>query len=516
MRVRFAPSPTGALHIGGVRTALYNYLLARQQGGTFVLRIEDTDQGRYVEGAEAYIMEALAWLGIEPDESPSKPNAQYAPYRQSERKPLYGQYAERLIAEGKAYYAFDTAAELEAARAADPHFKYDARSRGRLRNALSLPADETRRLVQAGEYVVRLRVEPDRQIAFEDAVRGRVEYSSNDLDDKVLLKSDGMPTYHLANVVDDYLMEITQVIRGEEWLPSTPTHVLLYEALGWTERMPRFAHLPLILRPDGKGKLSKRDGAKFGIPVFPLDWQSGAPGTDPILGFREWGFEPAAVLNFLALLGWSPGDDVELMPLDELVRRFDLAKVQKAGARFDFDKARWFNKEYLQHLPEAEWAERLLPLLQAQGYAVEREYVQRVCALLRPRLHFWKEVQTEGKCFFEMPDYEAVKTREAKNIEKKILKTWDAPRQDAYRSLAPRLSDLPDFEAAAIDAFFNEALETETGLPKGEVFPFLRLALAGSLQGPGLAEMMETLGRKTVLMRINAFLKVLERIKELQ
>ncbi|RME93486.1 MAG: glutamate--tRNA ligase, partial [Bacteroidetes bacterium] len=350
VRVRFAPSPTGALHIGGVRTALYNYLLAKKLGGTFILRIEDTDQTRYVPGAEAYILEALDWLGLTPDEGPGFGGA-YGPYRQSERQAQYLKYAQELVASGRAYYAFDTPEELEAqrelAKAAGKHsFKYDAQSRGQLRNSLSLPKAEVEALLADGvPYTIRLLVEPGQTVVIEDLVRGSVSFQTDELDDKVLLKADGMPTYHLANIVDDHLMKISHVIRGEEWLPSTAHHVLLYRAFGWEDTMPAFAHLPLILKPTGKGKLSKRDGLKLGIPVFPLAWKGDTP-EDSFMGFREFGFDPAAVLNFLALLGWNPGTDQEIFSLDELIAAFSIEKIGKAGARFDFDKAKWFNQQY--------------------------------------------------------------------------------------------------------------------------------------------------------------------------
>lgn len=507
VRVRFAPSPTGALHIGGVRTALYNVLLARKAGGTFILRIEDTDQGRFVPGAEAYIMESLEWLGLVPAESP-KHGGKCAPYRQSERKAMYRQYAEQLLHNGDAYYAFDTPEALENARKNINNFKYDAKTRGQMRNSLTLPQADVDALVAAGNYVIRLKTRADEEIVFDDTIRGTVHYNTNDIDDKILLKSDGMPTYHLANVVDDHLMEITHVIRGEEWLPSTPTHILLYRYLGWEATMPVFAHLPLILRPDGKGKLSKRDGAKFGIPVFPMDWDGGKLGEDPIKGFRQWGFQPEAVINFLALLGWSPKEGKEVLTMDELVQQFDLSAVHKAGARFDFDKAKWFNQQYLMAMSNEALAQALHPFAQQKGYTTNPTYLASVCGLMKERVHFLTEFCTEGYFFFEMPDYEQVKQQEEKNISKKVLKTWDETRQTAFQTLRNKLAALPDFSLASLTQF-TDNLENEVGMGKGDVFPALRLALSGTLQGPGVLEMMELLGKEESIKRLSAFFKAI-------
>ena len=344
VRVRFAPSPTGALHIGGMRTALYNYLFAKKFNGTFILRIEDTDQTRYVEGAEKYITEALDWFGITPEESPDKGGA-YSPYRQSERKAIYRQYAEALIEKGHAYYAFDTPDELDQLRKNDPEFRYGVKTRNKLKNSLSLSRDGAQKLVHQGDHVtVRLKIPQDEKIEFTDHIRGHVSFDSNELDDKVILKGDGMPTYHLANIVDDHLMKISHVIRGEEWLSSTPHHVIMYRSLGW--ETPEFAHLPLILKPTGQGKLSKRDGAKFGFPVFPLSWESDN-AEDNFTGFREDGYLPEALRNFLALLGWSPGDDREILDTEVMIPLFSLDKIVKSGARFDIDKALWFNQQYI-------------------------------------------------------------------------------------------------------------------------------------------------------------------------
>ncbi|MDE6358762.1 MAG: glutamate--tRNA ligase, partial [Duncaniella sp.] len=363
VRVRFAPSPTGPLHIGGVRTALYNYLFARRHGGDMILRIEDTDSQRFVPGAEEYINEALAWLGIKIDEGVREGGA-YGPYKQSERRDIYREHVKMLLDAGKAYIAFDTPAELEAARAATPNFQYDASTRLSMRNSLSLPAEEVKALMDAGTpYVVRFLIEPGRDVEVNDLLRGKVTINSSILDDKVLYKSaDDLPTYHLANIVDDHLMEVTHVIRGEEWLPSAPLHVLLYEAFGWADTRPDFVHLPLLLKPDGKGKLSKRDGDRLGFPVFPLEWhdpKSGAVSS----GYREAGYLPEAVINFLALLGWNPGDDTEIMSMDELISKFSFDHCSRSGAKFAYEKGRWFNHEYLQTAPDAELAQLFKPVL---------------------------------------------------------------------------------------------------------------------------------------------------------
>ena len=365
IRVRFAPSPTGALHIGGVRTALYNYLLVKKLGGTFILRIEDTDQTRFVPGAEEYIIETLKWCGIEPTEGIGFGDGEYAPYRQSERKKLYQDYANQLINSGNAYYAFDTPSEIEAMRERlknESNQSYSLTTRGSMKNSLTLSEKEVKELMESGTpYVIRLKVPENVNVAIDDLIRNTVTFNTNELDDKVLLKADGMPTYHLANIVDDYLMKITHVIRGEEWLPSAGHHALIYKAFGWESIMPRFAHLPLILKPDGKGKLSKRDGKKFGFPVFPLSW-NGETEEDSFLGFREMGFDPRAVINFLALLGWNSGTEQEIFSMDELSEKFSLEKINKSGARFDYDKAKWFNQQYIMLTPNEDLAEQLYPL----------------------------------------------------------------------------------------------------------------------------------------------------------
>ncbi len=385
IRVRFAPSPTGALHIGGIRTALYNYLLAKKFGGTFILRIEDTDQTRYVPGAEAYIIEALHWAGIVPTEGQSF-GGEYGPYRQSDRKAIYHDYAQKLVENGQGYYAFDTPEELDAARQADDTFKYDYKSRARLNNSLTLSAAEVQQRLDSGApYVIRLKVPEGETVHIQDLVRGEVNFQSNELDDKVMLKGDGMPTYHLANVVDDRLMKITHVIRGEEWLPSTAHHVLLYRAFGWEAEMPRFAHLPLILKPDGKGKLSKRDGTRLGIPVFPLSWAGETP-EDSFVGFREAGFDPRAMVNFMAFMGWNPGTEQEIFSMDELADAFSVEKIGKSGARFDIEKARWFNQQYIMASSEEELAATVRPIIEAHGHQPTEAYLRSFVGMMKERV----------------------------------------------------------------------------------------------------------------------------------
>ncbi len=496
IRVRFAPSPTGALHIGGVRTALYNYLFAKKHGGTFVLRIEDTDQGRYVPRAEEYIIEALRWCGIMPGEGQGI-GGPHAPYRQSERKAIYMQHALDLVANGNAYYAFDTPEELEAARSAaaaagNHNFKYDAISRKAMKTSLNLSADEVQRRLDAGEhYVIRLKVPENEVVTFNDLIRGEVSFHTSELDDKVLMKSDGMPTYHLANIVDDHLMEITHVIRGEEWLPSTGHHVLLYRAFGWEATMPQFSHLPLILRPDGKGKLSKRDGAKFGMPVFPLSWSADTP-EDSFEGFREFGFLPQAVVNFLAFLGWNPGTEQEIFSLDELCEAFSLEKISKSGARFDFEKAKWYNQQYLHATDDAELARLVRPLAEAKGYQVSDEYLTKVCHLMKGRATFLPDLVEQSSYLFG-----DVQTFDNENIAKR----WKPESRPVFEALADHVKAQTSFEAATLEAAVKEFM-AERGLKPGEVMPILRLALAGTMQGPGVFEMMELLGNDRAVDRL--------------
>ena len=485
VRVRFAPSPTGPLHIGGLRTALYNYVFAKQHKGVFILRIEDTDQTRYVEGAEAYIQECLKWAQIEPDESPLHAGS-YGPYRQSERLHMYQEYVQKLIENGRAYYAFDTAEELDQKRAeasaSKLHFSYDSSTRNGLRNSLSLSSDEVDRLLSSNTpYVIRFKIEPDQQINLYDEVRENVSVNSNTLDDKVLFKSDGMPTYHLANVVDDHLMEITHVIRGEEWLPSLPLHHLLYEAFGWTP--PAFAHLPLILRPDGKGKLSKRDGEIGGFPVYPLAWKE-------IPGFKESGFLSAPLLNFLALLGWSTKSDDEVLSLQQMSALFSMQGIQKAGARFDIEKLRWFNQQYLQGLSDESLAQKCIafsPELQSQ--TVER--IGAALSLAKERLVVPQDLYNEHRYFFESPsEYD----------QKAASKQW---KEDSSNLLTEFLThcektSYTEEELEACLKTFSEA--SEIGV--GKVMAPLRLALVGSLKGPSVYALMHFLGKEEVAKRV--------------
>ena len=485
VRVRFAPSPTGPLHIGGLRTALYNYVFAKQHKGVFILRIEDTDQTRYVEGAEAYIQECLKWAQIEPDESPLHAGS-YGPYRQSERLHMYQEYVQKLIENGRAYYAFDTAEELDQKRAeasaSKLHFSYDSSTRNGLRNSLSLSSDQVDQLLSSNTpYVIRFKIEPDQQINLYDEVRENVSVNSNTLDDKVLFKSDGMPTYHLANVVDDHLMEITHVIRGEEWLPSLPLHHLLYEAFGWTP--PAFAHLPLILRPDGKGKLSKRDGEIGGFPVYPLAWKE-------IPGFKESGFLSAPLLNFLALLGWSTKSDDEVLSLQQMSTLFSMQGIQKAGARFDIEKLRWFNQQYLQELSNESLAEQCLafsPELQSQT----AERIGAALSLAKERLVVPQDLYNEHRYFFEAPsEYD----------EKAASKQW---KEDSSNLLTEFLThcektSYTEEELEACLKAFSEA--SEIGV--GKVMAPLRLALVGSLKGPSVYALVHFLGKEEVAKRV--------------
>ncbi|HMO39765.1 MAG TPA: glutamate--tRNA ligase [Saprospiraceae bacterium] len=497
IRVRFAPSPTGALHIGGIRTALYNYLLAKKHGGTFILRIEDTDQSRYVPGAEEYIIEALRWCGLLPDEGPEF-GGDYGPYRQSERKHLYAQYAEQLVANGHAYYAFDTAEALDAHRVQDKTFKYGAATRLRLTNSLTLPASEVQQRIANGEpWVIRLQVPDNELVVVPDLIRGEVTFRSKELDDKVMLKSDGMPTYHLANIVDDYLMRITHVIRGEEWLPSTGHHVLLYRYLGWEAAMPQFAHLPLILKPDGKGKLSKRDGARLGIPVFPLGWAGDTP-EESFQGFREFGFLPQAMLNFLAFQGWNPGTEQEIFTIPELIEAFSLEKIGKSGARFDFEKAKWYNQQYVHTADAATLATFVRPLLETKGYHPEPAFLESFCTLLRERVTLLPEFWEKGAFFFTEP-----KEYDAKNVQKR----WDATTRNLFEQLTDTLRAIADnqWSEPRVHQTVQEFMDQHE-LKPGALFPLLRIALAGSTQGPALFGMMELLGKSKTIARLDSAL----------
>lgn len=566
VRVRFAPSPTGPLHIGGVRTALYNYLFARKHGGTFILRIEDTDQVRYVEGAEKYILNALNWLGLDMDESVVK-GGDFGPYRQSERKALYLKYAQQLIDSGHAYYAFDTPEELDAARESNPVFKYNFEVREDMKTSLTMTDEEFKQRIDAGEpYVIRVKIPRDELIVFDDLVRGRVSFHSDELDDKVMLKADGMPTYHLANIVDDHLMKISHVIRGEEWLPSTPLHVVLYRAFGWEETMPKFAHLPLILKPSPEsyitkkntnelaekfaaefvkkmpemieyqqkaveftrmvlqdkadltarlkvkkkdkadkialkeflkstmaGKLSKRDGDRLGFPVFPLSWNEGS-GVEPFRGFDEFGFLPDALINFLAFLGWNPGTEQEIFSLEDLIRDFDISRVSKSGARFNFDKAKWYNQQYIMARSGEELAKAVKPLIEAKGYEVSDEFLATYCEMMKERAELLSDFANNGSyCFEPVKSYD----------EKTAKKRWNSEYRELFDDLATLISRVSDFDAATIESTVKSFME-EKGLGFGQVFPILRLAVSGMMQGPSVFDIMALLGQAEVENRLKA------------
>ncbi|MFN4256637.1 MAG: glutamate--tRNA ligase [Saprospiraceae bacterium] len=496
VRVRFAPSPTGALHIGGVRTALYNYLFARKHGGTFILRIEDTDQTRYVPGAEEYIIESLKWVGLVPDEGVGF-GGENGPYRQSDRKDIYRKHAHELVARGHAYYAFDTPEELETRRGAEENFTYNFRTRDSLRNSLALPESTVNQLLDAGEpFVIRLKIEPNEDIKIHDLIRGEVTFNSGELDDKVLLKADGMPTYHLANIVDDHLMGITHVIRGEEWLPSTAHHVLLYRGFGWEATMPQFAHLPLIMKPEGNGKLSKRDGAKFGMPVFPMDWTQ--PESQEFFpGFRGAGFLPEALINFLALLGWHPGGDQEIFSVADLIAAFDLDHIHKSGARFDYDKAKWFNQKYIQALPNDELARLIQPHAEAAGYATDLAYLEKVAGLMKERVTFLHDFTREGYYLFESP-----KNYDADTLAKK----WSDEKRPVFQQLTSFIAGFEPFQAAELEQAVKNWMHENNQKP-GDIMPLLRLALAGTMKGPAVFDMAAVLGKKETKKRLATAMK---------
>lgn len=491
VRVRFAPSPTGPLHIGGVRTALYNYLFAKNQGGKFLLRIEDTDQNRYVPGAEEYIIESLKWLGLEPDEGVGY-EGQHAPYRQSERKEIYARFAQELIDSGNGYYAFDTPEELDKfrsdAEAKGQTFIYNSQNRNQLNNSLNLSADEAQSKINLGiPYVIRFKIPENETVLLDDLIRGQISIDSNTLDDKVLYKSDGMPTYHLANIVDDHLMEITHVIRGEEWLPSMALHELLYKAFGWAA--PKFAHLPLILKPEGKGKLSKRDGDKHGFPVFPLEWKT-EEGISK--GYREEAYLPEAVVNMLALLGWNPGTEQEIFTLDELISEFSLEKVSKSGARFNPEKTIWFNHQYIQQKS----AEEILPIYEKElekiGISAEKEFNLKVIELLKERANFIQDIYKQGDFFYKSPEnYE----------EKSVKKAWKEDSSVLIEKFSQDLNEITEFNHHNIhEAIQNFVSNKEIGF--GKLMMPVRLSLVGSLQGPDVPLIMELLGKEEVLNRL--------------
>jgi len=501
VRVRFAPSPTGPLHMGGVRTALYNYLFAKKHGGDFLLRIEDTDQNRFVPGAEQYIIDSLAWCGISPTEGLSV-GGPHGPYRQSERKEMYRQYSELLIEKGHAYYAFDPPDDLEKIRelakeAGNVNWQYNYVTRASMKNSLTLPQEEVeKRLANGDHYVVRMKMPRNTEIKFEDEIRGWVSVNTNNLDDKVLFKSDGMPTYHLANIVDDHLMEITHVIRGEEWLPSAPLHIMMYEAFGW--EAPRFAHLPLLLRPDGNGKLSKRDGDRLGFPVFPINWKNEETG-ETASGYRDAGFFPGAFLNMLAFLGWNPGTDQEIFSLDELASAFSLAKVSKSGARFDYDKAKWFNQQYLRQKTDAELAALVRPMVDEAGYKVSDEKLERIVSLVKERAVFPADIFAEGQFLFAAPtSYD----------EQMVAKKWNAESAEYVKQVRDIFAGLAEFNAATTEAAFKGYLEANS-LGFGKVAPQMRIAVTGVAAGPAMFDIFDILGKEEVLARIDKALATL-------
>ena len=500
VRVRFAPSPTGALHIGGVRTALYNYLFARQHGGDFIFRIEDTDSNRFVPGAEEYILESFKWLGIPFDEGVSF-GGDHGPYRQSERREIYKKYVQILLEAGKAYIAFDTPEELEAKRAEIANFQYDASTRMQMRNSLTLPKEEVDALIAAGkQYVVRFKIEPNEDVHVNDLIRGEVVINSSILDDKVLYKSaDELPTYHLANIVDDHLMEITHVIRGEEWLPSAPLHVLLYRAFGWEDTMPRFAHLPLLLKPEGKGKLSKRDGDRLGFPVFPLEWHD--PKTGEISsGYRENGYFPEAVVNFLALLGWNPGTEQELFSLDELVNVFDISRCSKAGAKFDYQKGIWFNHEYILRKSDDEIAALFAPIVASHGIDESLERITEVVHMMKDRVNFVNELWDLCSFFFVEPsDYD----------EKTVKKRWKEYSAQQMTELAEVIEGINDFSVENQESVVMKWVE-EKEYKLGDVMNAFRLTLVGIGKGPGMFDISAFLGKEETLKRLRKAIEVLK------
>ena len=502
VRVRFAPSPTGPLHIGGVRTALYNYLFAKKNGGKMILRIEDTDQTRFVPGAEDYIVKSLDWCGIKFDESDIV-GGEYGPYRQSDRKPLYKQYSDELIAKGFAYYAFDTAEELDKyraeAEAQKKTFIYNAESRKTLRNSLTISAEEVEKMIADGiPYTVRFKMPENYEVRMHDIIRGDIKVNTNTLDDKVLFKSDGMPTYHLANIVDDHLMKISHVIRGEEWLPSMPLHVLLYQAFGW--EAPEFAHLPLLLKPDGNGKLSKRDGDRLGFPVFPLEWHDPKSG-DVSSGYRESGYLPEAVINFLALLGWNPGNDQEIMSMDELIALFKLERCSKAGAKFDFEKGRWFNHQYLQMTDNRTLAELFMKDIEAAGVETTIEKAEQVVGYMKSRVNFVKELWPLCSFFWIAPtSYD----------EKAVAKRWKAETPAMMAELRELMAAWDNYDNAETTEEYVKQWCEAKGYGLGNVMNPFRLMLVGELKGPHMFEVTAVLGKEETLRRMDVALNTIK------
>ncbi len=505
VRVRFAPSPTGPLHIGGVRTALFNYLFAKKHGGDFLLRIEDTDQTRYVPGAEEYIIEALEWCGLKLDEGVTK-GGDYGPYRQSERKNLYRDYAMQLVSEGNAYFAFDTPEELDAMRErlkaeGSSNQQYGIETRMQMKNSLSLSGEEVQQRISSGEpYVIRFKMPENETVVMHDLIRGEVKFNTNTLDDKVLYKSDGMPTYHLANIVDDHLMKITHVIRGEEWLPSLPLHTLLYKALGWADSMPKFAHLPLILKPNGKGKLSKRDGDKGGFPVFPLQWKDPKSG-ELSSGYRESGYFPEAFINIMALLGWNPGTEQEIFSMDELIEAFDISKVGKAGAKFDPEKAKWFNHQYLQKKSNEELTAYYQKILKEKGIDATDDFVQQVVALIKERATFVSDFWEQSYFLFKAPtEYDA----------KMVKKRWKEDTPEHLKKLSCVLKEIEPFTAENTEQKVKEWLEA-SGLSMGQVMTAFRLAVVGAGKGPHMFDIIALIGKEETVKRIE---RAVETIKK--
>jgi glutamyl-tRNA synthetase len=496
VRVRFAPSPTGPLHIGGVRTALYNYLFAKKNGGKMILRIEDTDQARFIDGAEEYIIDSLKWCGIELDES-IVDGGDFGPYKQSERKGIYQPYAEQLVRDGFAYYAFDSIEDLSAMRermqvAGIPSPQYNGVTRGSMQNSLSLSEDEVNKRLDSGDpYVIRIKTPRNEEVKLNDIIRGWVSVNTNNMDDKVLFKSDGMPTYHLANVVDDYLMNISHVIRGEEWLPSAPTHVLLYKYFGWEDKLPEFAHLPLILKPEGNGKLSKRDGDRLGFPVFPIEWENPKTG-DFSTGYRESGYFPEAFINMLSFLGWNPGTTQEIFSMKELVKAFSLERVGKSGAKFDFDKTKWFNQQYLRKKSKEQLAQGLQIILKENNVAADDTFVAYVCEQLKERATYLKDMWQEGRYYFQAPiSYD----------EKTISKKWKADTPKHMLELKDRLVSITDFSSENIEVEFKKYLE-ENDLAMGALLPAFRVSLTGLGMGPSLFDIAALLGKEEIASRM--------------
>ncbi len=499
VRVRFAPSPTGGLHIGGVRTALYNYLLARKHNGTMILRIEDTDQGRFVPGAEEYILEALAWVGIRLDEGVSV-GGPHSPYRQSERKSIYKGEAQKLLDQGYAYYAFDTEEELETMRKSSPNAQYDASTRMRMKNSLTLSTEEVNKKLSTGEkYVIRLKVPEKQEIHLDDLIRGHVVFDSSIVDDKVLMKSDGMPTYHLANVVDDHYMDISHVIRGEEWLPSAPLHLLLYKFFGWENTMPQFAHLPLLLKPDGNGKLSKRDADKGGFPIFPLNWTD--PKTGELAkGFREGGYLPEAMINFLAFLGWNPGTEQEIFSMEQLIEAFTIERVGKAGARFDIQKVQWFNQQYLRAKSDDELVKYLNHSLAEQKIPCSEDKMMKIVSIMKERVTFPNDFWEQGKFFFIAP---------TSFDEQLVAKKWN---DDTVKVLSAYRDSLKGADNLMAEKAKNslEQVTTSLGIKTGQILQMLRMVITGGASGPDLMVTIEILGAEEVVSRISYALNTLK------